>query len=56
MVIGVVVSPTPPPKNGGGAQQPFLRTPADGISPSNRNPGPLVDWLLLLSTHSHEPC
>ena len=31
-------------KNGGGVQQPFLRTPADGIPPSKRNPGPLVDW------------
>ena len=30
---------------GGGVQQPFLRTPADGIPPpSNRNAGPLVDW------------
>ena len=29
----VVVGPTPPPKNGGRVQQPFLCTPADGISP-----------------------
>ena len=29
--LGVVVGPTPPPKNGGGVQQPFLRTPADDI-------------------------
>ena len=29
----VVVGPTPPPKNGGGVQQPFLRTPDDGILP-----------------------
>ena len=27
----IVVGPTPPPKNGGWVQQPFLRTPADGI-------------------------
>ena len=40
----VVVGPTPPQKNGGGVQQPFLHAPADGIPPSNRNPGPLVDW------------
>ena len=25
-------------------QQPFLHTPADGITPCKRNPGPLVDW------------
>ena len=25
-------------------QQPFIRTPADGIPPSNRNPDQLVDW------------
>ena len=36
--------PTPPPKNGGRVQQPFLRTPADGIPLSNRTQGPLVDW------------
>ena len=42
--VVVVVGPTPPPKNGGKVQQPFLRTPADGIPPSNRNPSPLVDW------------
>ena len=29
----VVVGPTPPPKNGGWVQQPFLRPPADGIHP-----------------------
>ena len=29
--VVVVVGPTPPPKNGGGVQQPFLRTSADGI-------------------------
>ena len=31
----VVVGPTPPAKNGGGVQQPFLRTPANStmISP-----------------------
>ena len=46
----VVVGPTPPPKKGGGVQQLFLRTPADGISPSNRRPGPLVDWWPLYST------
>ena len=40
----VVVGLTPPPKNGGSVQQPFLRTPDDGIPPSNRHPGPLVDW------------
>ena len=33
-----------PPENGGGVQQPFLRTPSDGIPPSNRHLGPLVDW------------
>ena len=42
--VVVVVGPTPPPKNSGGVQQPFLRTPADGIPPSNRRPGPLIDW------------
>ena len=31
VVPPVVVGPTPPPKNGGGVQQPFLRTPAHGI-------------------------
>ena len=41
--VVVVVGPTPPPKNGGGIQQPFLRTLADGIPPFNRHPGPLVD-------------
>ena len=35
---------------GGGVQQPFLRTPADGIPPSNGNSGPLVDWWPLHST------
>ena len=40
----VVVGPTPPPENDGGVQQPFLRTPADGIPLSNRNPDLLVDW------------
>ena len=30
--------------------QPFLRTPAVGVPPSNRNPGPLVDWCPLHST------
>ena len=40
----IVVGPTPPPKNGGVVQQQFLRIPADGIPPSNGNPGPLVDW------------
>ena len=51
MVVGVdvelplvvVVGPTPPPKNDRGVQQPFLRTPDDGIPPSKRNAGPLVD-------------
>ena len=40
----VVVGPTHPPKNGGGVQQPILRTPADGIPPSNRLPDTLIDW------------
>ena len=42
-VCVVVVGPTPPPKNGGEGQQPFLRTPDDGIPPSNRNLDPLAD-------------
>ena len=29
--VVVIVGPTPPPKIGRGVQQPFLRTPADGI-------------------------
>ena len=49
-IIGVgqhiVVGPTPTPKNGGGVQQSCLRTPADGIPPSNQNPDTLVDWWL----------
>ena len=44
VVVVVVVNPNPPPKNGGGFQQPFLRTPADGIPPSKRNPDPLDGW------------
>ena len=31
--VVVVVGPTHLPKNGGRVQQPFLRTPADGIPP-----------------------
>ena len=42
--VVVVIGLTPPSKNGGGVQQPFLRTPADGIPPSNENSDPLVDW------------
>ena len=33
-----------PPFFGEGVQQPFLHTPADGIPPSSRHSGPLVDW------------
>ena len=51
----VVVGPTPPPKNGGRVQQPFLRTPADGIPPSNRNPEPLFDWWTHLHSTSRCP-
>ena len=37
----VVVGPTPPPKNGGRVQQPFLRTLADGIRVRYLTGGPL---------------
>ena len=33
-----------PPFFGGGVQQPFLRTPTDGIPHLIGNPGPLVNW------------
>ena len=38
------------PFYGGGVQQPFLRTPVDGIPPSNRNRGPLGEWCCWLPT------
>ena len=31
--VNVVFGPPPPPKNDGGVQQPFLRTPTEGILP-----------------------
>ena len=55
MVVVVVVGPTPPPKNGGGVQQPYLRISADGIPPSSRHPGPLVDCVVPLHSTSRCP-
>ena len=45
-----VVVGHPSTEYGGEVQQPFLRTPAVGISPSSRHPDPLVDWCPLHST------
>ena len=66
----VVVGPTPLSTNGGGVQQPFRRTPVDGIPhltgirtrwltggpPPFNKQVPHFHKSVMLSTHSLEPC